>query len=479
LQVGDGKAKLGWEAVEGAWNYTVKRSKTPGGPYAEVASGVGINSFEDQGLLNGTTYYYVVSASNLGGAGANSAEIAAVPMASPSNLAAVGGMEKVELTWSVLNGATNYTVKRSTVSGGPYETVHQTQTPSYTDSGLVSGHTYYYVVQASLSSGVESGFSLESAGTTMPSAPALSVEAFAATALRVKWNSTNLTVTEYLIEQSSDGSAFTDIGKAPGNASSFEIGGLSANTTYYFRARARNNTGLSPFSETASGKTPVWGVNVNFANSAFTTGVAGYPIPGYFDDYGDVFMDHDSGYSFGWLEDNTANSRYRNSELSPDGRYDTLNHLQKNGGDMVWEIAVTNGIYAVHIAAGDPTAVDSMFQFSVEDQTTEAKAAATGSYWAEFNQNCTVSDGLLTIRSGPQASNNKICFIDIYKAPSEPPSITSITLKDNQITVQWSGGGTLQSATSLSPSTTWTDAGVGGTVSESVVGAAKFYRIRR
>ncbi len=479
LQVGDGKATIGWAPTEGGWNYTVKRATTAGGPYTTVISGLGATAFEDTGLANGTKYYYIVSASNLGGDGPNSEEISATPMSSPGNLVAVGGVEKVNLTWDALPGATNYAVKRSLASGGPYEKVAQSQTTAYADTGLASGRTYYYVIQASMTGGGDSGISLEAAGTTAPSAPTASVEVFAATALRIKWSTTNLVVTEFIVEQSTDGTTFTEAGKVPGNTRSFEIGGLAVDKTYYFRVSARNDTGTSATSVVASGKTPVWGLNVNFANSGFTTGVTGYPIAGYLDDYGDMFMDRGNGIAYGWLEDNTANSRYRNSDLSPDWRYDTLNHLQKNGGDMVWEIAVTNGAYSVHIVAGDATAVDSVFQFSVEDQITGTKTPATGAYWAEFNQNCTVNDGSLTIRSGPEAANNKICFIDIYPAPTEPPVITSKELSGGNITIQWTGGGTLQSTTNLAAPASWTDAGTGGTFTEPAMGSAKFYRVRR
>ena len=66
-----------------------------------------------------------------------------------SSLAATPGDGKVTLAWSASAGATSYTVKRATVSGGPYQTIATgvMGTP-YTDSGLTDGTTYYYVVDA-------------------------------------------------------------------------------------------------------------------------------------------------------------------------------------------------------------------------------------------------------------------------------------------------------------------------------------------
>ena len=71
-----------WTAASDAATYTIKRSLTSGGPYTTVASGVTATTYIDPGLANGTTYYYVVSAINAAGEGANSNESSA----SPSNL---------------------------------------------------------------------------------------------------------------------------------------------------------------------------------------------------------------------------------------------------------------------------------------------------------------------------------------------------------------------------------------------------------
>ena len=76
---------LNWAASTNVINYTVKRSTVSGGPYTAVAS-VTPAVYTDTGLTNGTTYYYVVSASNGSGESANSAQIAAVPSVAPGFL---------------------------------------------------------------------------------------------------------------------------------------------------------------------------------------------------------------------------------------------------------------------------------------------------------------------------------------------------------------------------------------------------------
>jgi len=75
---GSGEVSLNWVASEGASTYLVKRSLASNGPYAAIAS-LSSLSWVDTGLANGTTYYYVVSAVNANGEGANSNPASATP----------------------------------------------------------------------------------------------------------------------------------------------------------------------------------------------------------------------------------------------------------------------------------------------------------------------------------------------------------------------------------------------------------------
>ncbi|HUZ06926.1 MAG TPA: LamG-like jellyroll fold domain-containing protein, partial [Candidatus Paceibacterota bacterium] len=79
---GNAQVALSWNASSGATSYNVKRSTTSGSGYTNIASGVTATSYLDTGLVNGTTYYYVVSAVNAGGESTNFTQVSARPTSS-------------------------------------------------------------------------------------------------------------------------------------------------------------------------------------------------------------------------------------------------------------------------------------------------------------------------------------------------------------------------------------------------------------
>lgn len=167
--------QLTWTSSAGATSYELSRSTTPGGPYTSIAT-TSITEHTDGGLTNNVTYYYVVAAVSASGSSDPSEEASATPTPpppppAPISLVADPGDEEVALDWATSAGATSYIVKRSDSTGGPYTSIANTTVPTYVDSGLTNGTTYYYVVSAE-NTGGESADSSEVSGTPEEPPPA-------------------------------------------------------------------------------------------------------------------------------------------------------------------------------------------------------------------------------------------------------------------------------------------------------------------
>jgi fibronectin type 3 domain-containing protein len=165
---GNGQVALTWGAVSGATGYQVRRATVSSGPYTDVAVAPSA-SYLDTGLTNGTTYYYVIATITSAGSSANSSQIRATPQPAPplapSSVTATPGDGQVTLDWPDSTGATGYTVKRATVSGGPYTVVGTSASSSYVDTSATNGTAYYYIVIAS-NGGGQSATSPPSNATT-------------------------------------------------------------------------------------------------------------------------------------------------------------------------------------------------------------------------------------------------------------------------------------------------------------------------
>ncbi|NBI31260.1 kelch repeat-containing protein, partial [Chengkuizengella marina] len=74
-QINNAQIQLTWDVVNNADEYIVKRSNSKDGPYEIIADNVVENSYVDQNVETGTTYFYIISAVNQIGEGENSNEV--------------------------------------------------------------------------------------------------------------------------------------------------------------------------------------------------------------------------------------------------------------------------------------------------------------------------------------------------------------------------------------------------------------------
>ena len=72
------------------------------------------------------------------------------PCAAPTEVKEDATPRQVRLGWTAAFGARSYTVKRATVSGGPYTAVGSVDSPSiaFTDTAVSAGTNYFYVISA-------------------------------------------------------------------------------------------------------------------------------------------------------------------------------------------------------------------------------------------------------------------------------------------------------------------------------------------
>jgi hypothetical protein len=249
---------LTWTASGGASSYNVKRSLTSGSGYATVTNVTG-TGVVDAGLVNGTPYYYVVSATNSIGESTNSAEVNATPLpppAAPTGLTATGTNSAVGLVWTASSGANSYNVKRSRISGSGYVTVTNVMGTNVVDAGLVYGTAYFYVVSA-LNNGGESTNSTEASATTGPLPNAVVVTNFIGVSVTVGSNGL------YLVDFVSPAWTFTGnlaqtLTNRTINSGTDNIGAYSEITFNYNSAvphaagiRLYNNSPVVLFSDTA------------------------------------------------------------------------------------------------------------------------------------------------------------------------------------------------------------------------------------
>jgi hypothetical protein len=105
----------------------------------------------------------------------------------PTNLVATATNALAVLNWSTITNATGYNLKRSLVSGGPYTNVASQSMLTFTNTGLVNGTTYFYIVTATNLAG-ESANSIEAIAQPTPSfAPVSLVLSNAAGLLQINW----------------------------------------------------------------------------------------------------------------------------------------------------------------------------------------------------------------------------------------------------------------------------------------------------
>ena len=98
---GNAVVNLSWSRVTEATYYSVKRSESAEGDYTTIAAQIVGTNYVDTSVMNGTTYYYVVTAGNSAGESDNSNVISATPAEKAAELKLTAAQGSVIGTTSV------------------------------------------------------------------------------------------------------------------------------------------------------------------------------------------------------------------------------------------------------------------------------------------------------------------------------------------------------------------------------------------
>lgn len=261
INKGDTEMTVNWNSVSGATGYKIYQGDSSDNLIEIASLDSSQRSYLISGLTKGQTYYFAVSASNTGGESDLSnimSDMILLPAPTqPTITTVLEGDSKVELTWDLVDTASQYKIYQSSESGGTFSLIATVDTPttSYEVTGLTNGQPYYFTLCA-VNDGGESLKSTEvnAMPQGLPSTP-LNVSATSGSHYAV------ITFNEPAIDGGSPITEYEVIAapgdiRQTGTGLSIRVTGLSNNTSYTFTVKAKNANGWSLSSEASNSVIP-------------------------------------------------------------------------------------------------------------------------------------------------------------------------------------------------------------------------------
>ena len=235
-----GKPLLKWADDENAVAFAVYRSTSKTGDFTLLDT-PDDTKYLDTSAVPGRTYYYMVTAVDMGGKEKDSAIKSitcdcARPVVSITTNASSG---KPSLKWNAVDGATKYEVYRATSKNGTYTKMYTTTSTSYTNSTAVPGTTYYYKVKSicGKSSYGNSAYSVVKSITCDCARPTVTVKCNENTGKPVlSWKAVD-GASKYYIYRSTDGGKTYKYWDST-SKTSYTNSGAEAGKTYYYMVKA-------------------------------------------------------------------------------------------------------------------------------------------------------------------------------------------------------------------------------------------------
>ncbi len=260
-------ASVSWKTVPGALGYEVARAESAGGAYKAVytTNTESIRSFQDTGVLAGTTYYYKIRAiRRLNGKpdyGNYSLPAAAKPMPLPVSgiEAKSGGYNRIMISWVGTTDASGYFVYSAPKASGAYEKVADiatNMTVSYTHKGLKTGTAYYYKIAPYRLAGVNKvegeRTALASAKPLVPAPATIKAVKAGYDGAKVSWGKAADASGYYVYRSARPVGVFRLVATTKATKRSFADKGLKTGTEYYYKVIPFRNAGTKKVKGAAS-----------------------------------------------------------------------------------------------------------------------------------------------------------------------------------------------------------------------------------
>lgn len=234
-----GKIKITWDAVDGAIEYKIYRSASKNGTFKLMMTTTGC-SYTNTSVEAGDTYYYKVKAiaeTDDADSAFSSVKSRTCDLPRPKVTRGATSADAITISWDEIDGASHYSVYRSSTKDGTYKRLNTTESTSYTDNTVSAGQAHYYkVIANSPISGGSSAASSILTAKAVPAAVTLKTTASAtASSIKISWSEADDASGYYVYRRASESDDWTRIATVTSGTSYTDE---SASGRLYYRVAA-------------------------------------------------------------------------------------------------------------------------------------------------------------------------------------------------------------------------------------------------